>query len=71
MVAAHAATMNGRNGWTYVTEQIPDGARMTVRVTDPADVAKVRALGFIGVMTHGAHHQEHHLMIARGTRPHG
>ena len=34
-------------------------------------VEKLKALGFIGVMTVGMHHQEHHLMIARGMHPHG
>ena len=71
MVEAHAATMSGRGGWTYAAEEIPNGATLTVTVEDPADAAKVRALGFIGVMTRGMHHQEHHLMIARGMAPHG
>jgi len=30
------------------------------------DATQIAALGFIGLMTIGAHHQEHHLMIARG-----
>jgi len=71
MVKAHAATMSGHGGWTYTAEEIPNGATLSVAVEDPADVAKVRALGFIGVMTRGMHHQEHHLMIARGMAPHG
>ena len=70
MVAAHAATMNGHGGWTYAVAEITDGAALTVTVGDPADVAKVRALGFIGVMAHGAHHQMHHWMIATGRSPH-
>jgi hypothetical protein len=32
--------------------------------------AKLRALGFIGVLTLGMHHQMHHLMIAKGENPH-
>ena len=36
-----------------------------------SDELKGYALGFIGVMTRGMHHQEHHLMIARGQHPHG
>jgi hypothetical protein len=40
-------------------------------IVPAADVAKMRALGFIGVMTHGMHHQEHHMMLARGEHPHG
>ena len=34
-------------------------------------LALITALGFIGVMTRGMHHQDHHLMIARGEHPHG
>ncbi len=70
MVSAHAATMNGVDGWTFSAEEIDNGATLTA-IVPAADVAKVRALGFIGVMTHGMHHQEHHMMLARGGHPHG
>ena len=65
MTATHAATMNGVGGWTYANEVTPDGADLTVLVP-PRDKLKLTALGFIGVMTTGMHHQMHHLMIARG-----
>ena len=69
MVTAHAATMNGVAGWSFAAVEREDGAVLTVTV--PADdLAKVRALGFIGIMTRGRHHQQHHLMIARGDHPH-
>jgi hypothetical protein len=49
--------------------EIEGGASLTVR--PPAkDAAKLHGLGFLGVMTRGMHHQEHHLMIARGEHPH-
>lgn len=70
MASAHAATMSGVGGWTFEAEPLADGAVLTVRVTDPSDVAKARALGFLGVMTRGMHHQQHHLMIASGNAPH-
>jgi hypothetical protein len=70
MVSAHAATMNGVDGWTFSAEEIDNGATLTA-IVPAADVVKVRALGFIGVMTHGMHHQEHHMMLARGGHPHG
>jgi hypothetical protein len=70
MIGAHAATMSGVGGWTYMSAEVGDGASLTVTV--PAqDLPKLKALGFIGVMTVGMHHQEHHLMIARGKHPHG
>jgi hypothetical protein len=70
MVVAHAATMNGVDGWRLVAAERPDGATLTVTAPDAAAVPKIRALGFIGVMTRGMHHQEHHLMIASGAGPH-
>lgn len=70
MVKAHAETMNGVAGFSYTAEDSPDGAVMTVTVADPADLTKLHALGFIGVMTLGAHHQAHHLAIAEGMSPH-
>jgi hypothetical protein len=33
-------------------------------------MVKLRALGFIGVMTRGMHHQQHHWMLATGMGPH-
>jgi hypothetical protein len=37
---------------------------------DPAAMMKLQALGFIGFMTLGMHHQEHHWMLANGKSPH-
>ena len=69
MVTAHAATMNGVDGWTFEAAEIEDGAALTVH-TPAKDTAKLRGLGFLGVLARGMHHQEHHLMIARGENPH-
>lgn len=69
MVTAHAATMNGANGWTLAAEEAPGGAVLTVSGTE-ADAARINGLGFIGVLTLGMHHQAHHLMIAKGMNPH-
>lgn len=69
MVTAHSATMNGAGDWTFSATTTEDGAILTV-VAPPHDIAKLRGLGFIGVMTRGMHHQHHHLMIARGHHPH-
>jgi hypothetical protein len=70
MVMAHAGTMNGANGLFIKADEHPWGAVMTVTLADPADLVKLEGLGFIGVMTLGAHHQEHHLAIATGAAPH-
>jgi len=70
MVTAHAETMSGANGMTILAEDTPDGAIMTVTLENPADLPKLKGLGFIGLMTLGMHHQQHHLMIATGHGPH-
>jgi len=70
MVPAHAAQMTGVQGWTWKAEPQADGATLTVTAADPKDVPRIRALGFIGLMAQGAHHQEHHLAMARGQLAH-
>ncbi len=70
MTTAHAAVMNGVDGWKFEAIEIEGGASLTVHA--PAkDADKLRGLGFLGVLTLGMHHQMHHLMIARGENPHG
>jgi hypothetical protein len=71
MVMAHAATMNGVEGWRFAAEPTSTGAIMTVTPPDSTSMAKLRALGFIGVLTLGMHHQLHHWMLANGMSPHG
>ena len=34
------------------------------------DTYQIQGLGFFGLMTIGAHHQEHHLMMAKGAPAH-
>jgi hypothetical protein len=69
MVTAHAAAMDGVDGWHFEAASADDGAVMTVRPPSK-DLAKLRGLGFIGMLARGMHHQTHHLMIARGENPH-
>lgn len=69
MVAAHAATMNGIDSLSLMATEIEGGARLAV--SGPADeMPRVKAIGFIGVMTLGMHHQSHHLAVASGQDPH-
>lgn len=70
MVPAHAQFIDGMNGWKVVAKPREYGVTLTVTSDDPAQTARIRALGFIGVMATGAHHQAHHLAIARGGDPH-
>ena len=40
--------------------------RLVVTSADPNQVTKLKALGFMGIMVQGSHHQLHHLMMAKG-----
>jgi hypothetical protein len=45
---------------TMTAESTSDGAIVTLLGKHPADVAHVRALGLIGALSEGMHHQMHH-----------
>jgi hypothetical protein len=69
MVVPHAAELDQMPELAAKTETIPGGVRLTVTARDAEDakaVARVRGLRFIGLLTLGAHHQPHHLAMARG-----
>ena len=66
MVPAHAAALNGLNGWNATATATPDGVLITVTARDPKEARHIRGLGFIGLVASGAHHQPHHLDMARG-----
>jgi hypothetical protein len=65
MVPAHVHQLV-ELGWNAKTEELTDGVRLVVTSGDPAQVIKLKALGFMGIMVEGAHHQPHHLMMAKG-----
>jgi len=69
MVVPHAAELDRMPEWSASTEVIPGGVRLTVVTKRPNDaklLGRIRALGFAGMMTQGAHHQRHHLAMAKG-----
>jgi hypothetical protein len=71
MIKGHAETMDGVNGMNISAASVPGGTVMTVTVAEPRDLAKLDGLGFIGIMALGTHHEDHHLMVAKGEDPHG
>jgi hypothetical protein len=74
MVIPHAVELDSMPQWSAKTERIPGGVRLTVRAKDPNDaktIARIRGLGFIGLLTEGAHHQPHHLAMAKGEEMQG
>ena len=66
MVPAHTHEINGLNGWSAKAEPLPNGELLTVTSSDPQEVQHIRGLGFIGLLVSGAHHQPHHLAMAKG-----
>ncbi len=69
MVIPHAAELDRMGEWAAKAEPIPGGVRLTVTARKPDDtraVTRLRGLGFIGLLTVGAHHGPHHLAMARG-----
>ena len=69
MVGPHATELDRLPAYAAKTEPIAGGVRLTVvaRKSDDAKaVARIRGFGFAGLMTEGAHHQAHHLAMAKG-----
>lgn len=69
MVPAHIHELNSM-GWNAKTDEMPNGVKLTVTSVDTRQVTKLKALGFMGIMVQGAHHQTHHLMMAKGDFTH-
>lgn len=69
MLRPHAEMLNALGPYRATVDDIPGGVRFTVTASDPRNaktVAKIRGLGFSGLLTLGAHHAQHHLALARG-----
>lgn len=69
VVVPHASELDRLPALAAKTELIPGGVRLTVTTKGPADekaVARLRGLGFAGLLTVGAHHGPHHVAMARG-----
>ena len=73
MVVPHATMLDAMPAWSATTAAIAGGVRLTVTAKsagDESSVAKIRGLGFAGLLVQGDHHTEHHLMLAKGARVH-
>jgi hypothetical protein len=68
MVPAHVNELT-KLEWNAKADDLPNGVKLTVTSTDPKQVVKLKALGFMGIMVQGGHHQPHHLMMAKGVLP--
>jgi hypothetical protein len=69
MVAPHAVELDRMSEWSARTAPIPNGLRLTVAARaaeDARTVARIRGLGFIGLLVQGGHHGPHHLAMTKG-----
>lgn len=69
MVPAHAPMLEAETGWS--SRLTPTDGTLIWRVTADHAEARIRALGFFGLMAIGDHHRAHHLAIASGDRGQG
>ena len=67
MVPAHAAMLRAERPWTIEVEELPAGVLLRVTAQEPEEAAKLRGLGFFGLLVSGDHHRPHHLAMARGS----
>jgi len=74
MVVNHMNTLQTSGKYVTKVTTIKNGVTATVTAPPPASekaVARIRGLGFAGLMTEGMHHMSHHGNMARGdSMPH-
>ncbi|MBL0938812.1 MAG: hypothetical protein IBJ03_07945 [Gemmatimonadaceae bacterium] len=69
MSRAHGNMLSSESGYTVTTRATTTGALVTITATSANDsrtTQRIRALGFVGLLTSGEHHGPHHLAMARG-----
>jgi hypothetical protein len=69
MLRNHSAMLAMEGPYRTRVDDIPGGVRWVVTAVNPGDartVAKIRGLGFAGLLTLGDHHTPHHIALARG-----
>ena len=62
----HPEMIKKEKGWDMNAEQDGNNWIITCTTINESEIQKIRALGYIGLLTEGAHHQLHHWMIATG-----
>ena len=65
MVPAHISELR-EIGWNAKSDELPNGIKLTVTASEAQPLTNLKALGFMGIMVQGSHHQQHHLMMAKG-----
>ena len=70
MVPAHAAELAKDGRWNVEVTENAESVELTVTSEDIAVIARIKGLGFFGLMASQDHHKEHHMMMARGGNAH-
>ena len=60
----HPRMLKQEKGWDMSAQQDGENWVITCTTEKEADVNKIRALGYIGLLAEGSHHQLHHWMVA-------
>jgi hypothetical protein len=69
MAGMHAMALNEEGEYAAKSSEIAGGVRLVVTAKSAGDtkaVARIRGLGFAGLLAEGDHHAMHHLMLAKG-----
>ena len=66
MVDMHVRMAGTTKDWSMKAHDTDNGVDVSIVATSPSAMQKIRALGFIGMMSDGMHHQMHHWMLATG-----
>jgi hypothetical protein len=67
---AHPSQMKKETGWDMEVEEKNKSFIIKAITSKKHGIDKIRALGYIGLMAYGSHHQPHHWMMATGENPH-
>lgn len=70
MVSSHLRTVGESAIEQYELDAIDEGVILTLVTSDERREQRWAALGFVGWLSSGMHHQPHHLALAKGQSPH-
>ena len=66
LFSMHPQMLKMEKGWDMTAKQNGKQWIITCTTNQRSEVEKIRALGYIGLLAEGSHHQMHHWMIATG-----
>ena len=66
LFSMHPAMLKSEKGWDMKATQNGEQWTIICTTTNTSEVEEIRALGYIGLLAEGAHHQLHHWMIVTG-----